>query len=118
MNHEKKRADGVSKELKKVMKENTQAMSEFEKALQRKVEECNMLYEKVNNTAAGAAGSGGAVGTGGGDGAALLGVKVAKGSRTGGAALGAATLASGRRPRVSGLWQRALVRAGRVCVLG
>lgn len=57
-------------------------------------------------------------GGGGGDGAALLGVKVAKGSRTGGAALGAATLASGRRPRVSGLWRRAPVRAGRVCVLG
>lgn len=54
----------------------------------------------------------------GGDGAALLGVKVAKGSRTGGAALGAATLASGRRPRVSGLWRRAPMRAGRVCVLG
>ena len=65
VNHEKKRADGVSKELKKVMKDNALAMGEFEKALLRKSEECNMLYEKVN--ASSGAGSGGVVGTGSGD---------------------------------------------------
>ena len=48
VNHEKKKSDGASKELKKVMKENSVALFEFERALLRKTEECNMLYDKLD----------------------------------------------------------------------
>jgi len=47
VNHEKKKSEGASKELKRVMKENAAAMAEFEKALIRKSEECNLLYDKL-----------------------------------------------------------------------
>ncbi len=49
MNHERKKAEGASKELKKVMKENALTLQEFERALQRKSEECNLLYEKLQD---------------------------------------------------------------------
>lgn len=47
VNHEKKKAEGASKELKRVLKENAATMGEFEKALTRKSEECNLLYERL-----------------------------------------------------------------------
>jgi len=47
VNHEKKKSEGASKELKRVMKENAATMAAFEKALIRKSEECNLLYEKL-----------------------------------------------------------------------
>jgi hypothetical protein len=47
MNSEKKRADSISKELKRIMKDNTITITEFEKALQRKSIECNELYEQL-----------------------------------------------------------------------
>jgi hypothetical protein len=39
-----KKTDSLSKDLKKVMKEDALAISEFEKALIRKSEECNVYY--------------------------------------------------------------------------
>ena len=47
MNSEKKRTDSISKELKRIMKDNTITITEFEKALQRKSIECNELYEQL-----------------------------------------------------------------------
>lgn len=46
-NVEKKRGEGLAKELKRLVKENNLAIQEFERALSRKSEENNMLYEKV-----------------------------------------------------------------------
>ena len=44
---EKKRGEGLGKELKRLVKENNLALQEFERALTRKSEECNTLYEKL-----------------------------------------------------------------------
>ena len=49
VNVEKKRGEGLAKELKRLVKENNVAMQEFERALTNKSEECNKLYEKLKS---------------------------------------------------------------------
>lgn len=42
INHLQQKADSVSRDLKKVMRDDAMTLSEFEKALVRKSEECNV----------------------------------------------------------------------------
>lgn len=42
VNHAQSKAESLGRDLKKVMRENAQSLSEFEKALIRKSEECNV----------------------------------------------------------------------------
>lgn len=48
INHLQKKSESQTRDLKKTMKDNAQALAEFEKALIRKSEECNDLYFKIN----------------------------------------------------------------------
>jgi CRISPR/Cas system CSM-associated protein Csm4 (group 5 of RAMP superfamily) len=42
INHLQKKSESQTRDLKKTMKDNAQALAEFEKALIRKSEECNV----------------------------------------------------------------------------
>eukprot|EP01039_Chlorochromonas_danica_P006982 gene6982-7724_t len=48
MNHLLRKSESQSRDMKKMMIDNAATMSEFEKALVRKSEECNDLYFKIN----------------------------------------------------------------------
>lgn len=48
MNHLQKKADSLSKDLKKVLKDNAETVSEFEKALIRKSGECDVRTFLIN----------------------------------------------------------------------
>jgi seryl-tRNA synthetase len=52
INNQKKKSESQTQELMKVMKDSSQSLAEFERALIRKSEECNDLYHELETVKA------------------------------------------------------------------